>query len=72
MSGKSLNNFSWSVGHPLPKIEQHSDRKLQVIEEYLRVYFDTVVRDPRMDNLNITLIDGFAVGGCMIGVRRNA
>lgn len=63
MPGKAVNNFSWSVGHPLPKIEQHSDRKLQVIEEYLRVYFDTVVRDPRMDNLNITLIDGFCGGG---------
>lgn len=63
MSGKLVNNFSWSVGHPLPRIEQHSDRKLQVIEEYLRVYFDTVVRDPRMDNLNITLIDGFCGGG---------
>lgn len=63
MSGKPVNNFSWSVGHPLPRIEHHSDRKLQVIEEYLRVYFDTVVRDPRMDNLNITLIDGFCGGG---------
>jgi len=63
LSGKPVNNFSWSVGHPLPRIEQHSDRKLQVIEEYLRVYFDTVVRDPRMDNLNITLIDGFCGGG---------
>lgn len=63
MPGKLIGNFSWSVGRPLPKIEQHSDRKLQVIEEYLRVYFDTVVRDPRMDNLNITLIDGFCGGG---------
>ena len=63
MSGKPGGNFSWSLGHPLPKIEQHSDRKLRVIEDYLRVYFDTVIRDPRMDNLNITLIDGFCGGG---------
>lgn len=34
-----------------------------MIEKYLRVYFDTVVRDPRMDNLKITLVDGFCGGG---------
>lgn len=67
MSEKTPRNFSWSPGHQPPLVEAHSDRKLSVIEEYLRVYFDTVVRDPRMDNLNITLVDGFCGGGMYRG-----
>lgn len=51
----------------MPAIEAHSDRKLSVIAQYLKVYFDTVVRDPRMDNLNITLVDGFSGGGLYRG-----
>lgn len=58
-----VDAFSWKVGAPPPKIEPHSERKLAVIERYLQVYFDTVVRDPRMDNLNITFVDGFCGGG---------
>lgn len=63
MSGKNPRNFLWAVNNPLPSIENHSDRKLRVIEEYLKIYFETVVRNPRMDNLNITLVDGFCGGG---------
>jgi three-Cys-motif partner protein len=63
LSEKRPRNFTWAIGHPLPAVEAHSDRKLTVIEQYLNVYFDTVVRDPRMDNLNITLVDGFCGGG---------
>lgn len=58
-----VDNFTWREGHPPPKIEPHSDRKLQVIERYLEVYFDTVARNPRMDRLNITIVDAFCGGG---------
>ena len=34
-----------------------------MLRDYLDVYFDTVVSDPRLDCLNITLVDGFAGGG---------
>jgi three-Cys-motif partner protein len=60
-------NFIWSPGNPLPRIEPHSDRKLEVLEKYLDVYFDTVVPNPATDCLNITLVDGFCGGGAYIG-----
>lgn len=63
MAAKIVQNFSWAVGKTPPPIEDHSDRKLSVIESYLRVYFETVIRDPRIDNLKITLVDGFCGGG---------
>ena len=56
-------NFQWSPNGPLPRIEEHSLRKLDVLQNYLDRYFDTVVSDPRMDRLNITLVDGFCGGG---------
>lgn len=67
MASKPAKNFTWKAGHPLPAIKAHSDRKLEVIERYLEIYFDTVVRDPRMDSLNITLVDGFCGGGMYSG-----
>ncbi|GER07829.1 hypothetical protein GCM10007972_16950 [Iodidimonas muriae] len=56
-------NFQWSPNKPLPKIEEHSIRKLDVLSKYLDVYFDTVVPNPRTERLNITLVDGFCGGG---------
>ena len=56
-------NFSWAVGQPLPNIEPHSVRKIEVLEKYLNDYFDTVVPNPATDCLNITLVDGFCGGG---------
>ncbi|MGX1498574.1 three-Cys-motif partner protein [Labrenzia sp. MBR-25] len=56
-------NFNWKPGGPLPNIEDHSIRKLDVLRKYLDVYFDTVVPNPRTDRLNITLVDGFCGGG---------
>lgn len=56
-------NFQWSPGKPLPKIEEHSIRKLDVLGKYLDIYFDTVVPNPRTERLNITLVDGFCGGG---------
>lgn len=57
------DNFSWKPGSSLPRIENHSRRKLDVLRDYLDVYFDTVVINPRQDCLNITLVDGFSGGG---------
>lgn len=67
MTAKPAENFTWKAGRPLPQIKAHSDRKLEVIERYLDIYFDTVVRDPRMDSLNITLVDAFCGGGIYNG-----
>lgn len=56
-------NFNWKIGEPLPQIEAHTERKLDVIEQYLDVYFDTVAANRHMDTLRITIVDGFCGGG---------
>ncbi|PLS22529.1 three-Cys-motif partner protein TcmP [Neptunicoccus cionae] len=56
-------NFKWKIGAPLPGIEAHTERKLEVIEQYLDVYFDTVTANRRMETLRITIVDGFCGGG---------
>lgn len=56
-------NFIWGPDGVLPRIEEHTKRKLDVLKNYLDVYFDTVVRNPAQDRLNITLVDGFSGGG---------
>lgn len=60
---KTRQNFNWKIGEPLPKIEAHTERKLEVIEQYLGVYFDTVTANRRMETLRITIVDGFCGGG---------
>lgn len=55
-------NFIWGPDGVLPPIEEHTKRKLDVLKNYLDVYFDTVVRNPAQDRLNITLVDGFSGG----------
>lgn len=56
-------NFIWGPQGRLPPIEGHTQRKLNVLKNYLDIYFDTVVRNPAQDRLNITLVDGFSGGG---------
>lgn len=56
-------NFIWGPDGRLPHIEDHTKRKLEVLKSYLDIYFDTVVRNPAQDRLNITLVDGFSGGG---------
>lgn len=60
------SNFQWSPGKSLPSIEEHSIRKLNVLEKNLDIYFDTVVPNPRTERLNITLVDGFCGGGAYL------
>ena len=59
-------NFIWGPDGVLPRIEEHTKRKLDVLKNYLDVYFDTVVRNPAQDRLNITLVDGFSGGGAYV------
>ncbi|UJQ94155.1 three-Cys-motif partner protein TcmP [Mariluticola halotolerans] len=60
------NPFRWDGAGSAPSIETHTKRKLEVIKNYLDVYFDTVVPNPATDDLNITLVDGFCGGGLYI------
>lgn len=56
-------NFTWSTDGSAPRIEAHTERKLDIIEQYLGLYFDTITANPRMESLQITIIDGFCGGG---------
>lgn len=55
--------FNWKPGGALPKIERHSNAKLELLELYLSRYFDTLAVDPRQDRLAISFVDGFSGGG---------
>ncbi len=55
--------FQWVIGQPAPKIESHSNAKLELLAAYLDRYFETVAAQPQIDNIAITLVDGFSGGG---------
>jgi len=57
------NQFIWPVDDEPPIIESHTDAKLRVLEEYLRLYFEVVCALPKIDTLRIALVDSFAGGG---------
>lgn len=60
---KKEDAFSWQPGRPPPTLQHHSDAKLRLLEDYLDRYFETVLRKPQMDRLQITLVDAFSGGG---------
>ena len=57
------DDFRWLPGQPPPTIASHSHAKLNLLARYLDRYFDTVVVNPAMDKISITLVDGFSGGG---------
>lgn len=63
--------FEWTLGLPPPKLQPHSVAKLRLIEHYLGQYFDTVTANPKIDKLQISLIDGFCGGGIFKDSKKN-
>jgi three-Cys-motif partner protein len=59
----AIANFKWGLGSAPPKLKSHSAAKLRLIKRYLDSYFDTVLRNPVIERLQITLVDGFCGGG---------
>ncbi len=57
------NHYDWEVGQPPPVLKRHSQIKHEIIKDYLSAYIDTLVRNPRQEQLKLTLVDGFAGGG---------
>ena len=55
--------FKWTLGSPPPKLESHSEAKLRLVRQYLHRYFARVAVAPGMEELNISLVDGFCGGG---------
>ena len=58
----SLDNHRWGPGEPIPLIRDHSLAKHRMLGEYLKHYVATLVKNPRIDCLPITIVDGFAGG----------
>ncbi len=58
-----VKKYNWILGEDLPHIDQHSLVKLEIIEEYLKIYLEVLTQNHNMDSLKLTVIDGFAGGG---------
>ena len=58
-----VKKYNWIIGETLPSIDQHSLIKLEIIEEYLRIYLEVLTQNHNMDSLKLTVVDGFAGGG---------
>lgn len=58
---RSATKFSWFNG--LPQLDKHSYAKLKILESYLISYFKTLSKQPRMEQISVTIVDGFAGGG---------
>ena len=57
------NGYEWEIGGPPPVIEAHSLAKHEVIREYLSNYIQILCKRPVIEQLNLTLVDGFSGGG---------
>lgn len=62
-SSMTNKNFSWRKNVLAPCIRPHSSRKLDVIEQYVRVYLKTLASDPRINNIALSIVDTFCGGG---------
>ena len=55
--------YEWELGSPPPTIEAHSLAKHDVLREYLSNYVQILCKRPVIEQLNLTLVDGFSGGG---------
>ena len=60
MSGKK---YIWTPGSKAPLIEPHSEKKHEILKDYLIHYLKIRTKGPYVKNFHLTLIDGFAGGG---------
>lgn len=59
----ATGGYGWSLGEPLPIIEDHSRAKHDVLRAYLVNYLRILAQHPRSEGVRVTLVDGFAGGG---------
>jgi len=58
--------YYWKIGSPPPVLDQHSQVKHAIIEEYIRRYVLTLMANARIPELTLSIIDGFSGGGCYL------
>ncbi len=56
------DKYIWT-GEQLPKLEEHSKKKHDLIHEYIVRYITTLMLNPKIPQLNLSIVDGFAGGG---------
>lgn len=54
--------YEWEEGE-IPIIGDHSIAKHRILREYVQTYIEVLTKNPRIDHLTLTLVDGFAGGG---------
>lgn len=57
-------NHEWQIGSEPPELRAHSLAKHRVLRAYLLRYVETLTRRVVQNQLKLTLVDGFAGGGC--------
>lgn len=60
---KVKNKYDWKIGQQPPVLEQHSQIKHRILGDYIQDYIATLMKNPRIDQLRLTLVDGFSGGG---------
>ncbi|ACD18109.1 three-Cys-motif partner protein TcmP [Paraburkholderia phytofirmans] len=60
---KSEDKYDWLVGHAPPKLDQHSAVKHSIVRSYITRYIETLMSQPGIPKLTLSLVDGFAGGG---------
>ena len=59
---KHSEKYRWDIDQ-CPPLDDHSEAKHTILSEYIKKYLHIVCQQRRMQQYNITLVDGFAGGG---------
>jgi three-Cys-motif partner protein len=59
---KQSEKYTWGIDQ-CPPLDDHSEAKHTILSEYIKKYLHIVCQQWRMQQYNITLVDGFAGGG---------
>lgn len=60
---KKKDKYEWKIGSNPPELDEHSRTKHLVISEYIKRYTHTYMSNASIENLPLTIVDGFAGGG---------
>lgn len=55
--------YDWEIGKKPPQIGEHSLIKHFILKDYLFLYVKTLLANPQIPQLKISVVDGFAGGG---------
>lgn len=59
----SKKKYDWQIGNTPPGLDEHSQIKHVLIADYLKRYVEVYMSNTRIEQLSLTIVDGFAGGG---------